>query len=57
MELSELSDRDLHALIDEARSALDDGAPVSESIRRYGIRDEEELEQWIERAEAELDDR
>ena len=54
MELSELSDQDLRDLAQQARSALEHGAPISESIRRYGIRDREELGRWLERVEAEL---
>lgn len=54
MDLTELNDEDLRSLIEEGREALEEGAPVSVSIRRYGIRDEEEFELWLERAEAEL---
>lgn len=54
MELSDLSQDDLRDLADQARAALEHGAPISEAIRRYGIRDREELERWLERVEAEL---
>ncbi|MDX1630372.1 MAG: hypothetical protein R3234_00785 [Thermoanaerobaculia bacterium] len=57
MELSDLSQDDLRDLADQARAALEHGAPISESIRRYGIRDKEELKRWLKRVQAELESR
>ncbi len=57
MKTEALSDRELQRIHGELARAVAEGDPLTEGVRKYGIRDLSSLGRWIKKIEAELESR
>jgi len=57
MKLEELGDAELHRIHGVVVNALESGEPLSDDVRKFGIRDFTSLSLWTNRLEREMDKR